>query len=84
MRHGVCKSCTRGDGDDRANVDRDTVDRRAVAVHPPTADFYRIDTALSTPQVDVGSWQLEIKGMVDRPYTLVYDELLRWRASRTS
>ena len=42
----------------------------------PTADFYRIDTALSTPQVDVGSWQLEIKGMVDRPYTLVYDELL--------
>jgi DMSO/TMAO reductase YedYZ molybdopterin-dependent catalytic subunit len=42
----------------------------------PTADFYRIDTALSTPQVDVGSWQLEIKGMVDRPYTLTYDELL--------
>ena len=42
----------------------------------PTADFYRIDTALSTPQVDVGSWELGITGMVDRPYALTYDELL--------
>ena len=42
----------------------------------PTADFYRIDTALSTPQVDVGSWELGITGMVDRPYVLTYDELL--------
>ena len=42
----------------------------------PTSDFYRIDTALQTPQVDVASWELRITGMVDAPYTLTYDELL--------
>jgi DMSO/TMAO reductase YedYZ molybdopterin-dependent catalytic subunit len=42
----------------------------------PTADFYRIDTALSTPQVDAGSWRLEMTGMVDRPLSITYDELL--------
>ena len=31
------------------------------------ADFYRIDTALTVPQVPVESWELEIKGMVDSP-----------------
>ena len=28
------------------------------------------------PQVDVATWKLEIKGLVDRPFTLTYDELL--------
>ena len=42
----------------------------------PNADFYRIDTALSTPQVDVDDWSLSITGMVDRPYTIRYDELV--------
>ncbi len=42
----------------------------------PTEDFYRIDTALSTPQVDVASWRLDITGMVDRPFSISYDELL--------
>ena len=31
------------------------------------ADFYRIDTALTVPQVPVEGWELEIKGMVDDP-----------------
>ena len=39
------------------------------------ADFYRIDTALTVPQVPVESWELEIKGMVDEPLTLTFDEL---------
>jgi len=39
-------------------------------------DFYRIDTALRVPQVDPRSWTLEVRGMVDRPFTLTYDELL--------
>jgi DMSO/TMAO reductase YedYZ molybdopterin-dependent catalytic subunit len=39
-------------------------------------DFYRIDTALLTPQVDASGWELRIHGMVDRPFTLSYDELL--------
>ena len=42
----------------------------------PNDDFYRIDTALSVPQVDVGSWTLFVEGMVDEPYGLTYDELV--------
>jgi len=38
-------------------------------------DFYRIDTALTVPQVPAESWELEIKGMVDEPLTLTFDEL---------
>ena len=40
------------------------------------ADFYRIDTALEVPDVDPTTWQLRVRGMVDRPFTLTYDELL--------
>jgi DMSO/TMAO reductase YedYZ molybdopterin-dependent catalytic subunit len=42
----------------------------------PNADFYRIDTALTVPQVSVASWKLDIGGMVSQPLTLTYDELL--------
>ncbi|MFI5255477.1 MAG: molybdopterin-dependent oxidoreductase, partial [Candidatus Limnocylindrales bacterium] len=38
--------------------------------------FYRIDTALLVPQVDVSTWKLEVSGMVDHPVSLTYDELL--------
>ncbi len=39
-------------------------------------DFYRIDTALVVPQVDPTSWTVTIKGMVERPLTLTYAQLL--------
>lgn len=39
-------------------------------------DFYRIDTALFVPRVNVDRWTLEIRGLVDKPYRLTYDELL--------
>ena len=42
----------------------------------PNSDFYRIDTALVSPQVDPATWKLDIAGMVDRPFTLTYEELL--------
>ena len=42
----------------------------------PNADFYRIDTALSVPRVDVDTWTLSFKGLVDNPFTVTYDELL--------
>ena len=42
----------------------------------PNEDFYRIDTALIVPQVDVDSWKLSVTGMVDRPFELGFDELL--------
>jgi DMSO/TMAO reductase YedYZ molybdopterin-dependent catalytic subunit len=42
----------------------------------PNGDFYRIDTALSVPQVDPGTWSLRIHGMVDREITVTYQQLL--------
>lgn len=45
-------------------------------LYVPNADFYRIDTALLVPQVDPGDWSLEVKGMVDKPFTLSYAELM--------
>jgi DMSO/TMAO reductase YedYZ molybdopterin-dependent catalytic subunit len=42
----------------------------------PTGDFYRIDTALLVPRVNAETWTLEVTGMVDRPLTFTYDELL--------
>jgi DMSO/TMAO reductase YedYZ molybdopterin-dependent catalytic subunit len=42
----------------------------------PNADFYRIDTALLVPRVDVATWKLDVTGMVAHPLTFTYDELL--------
>ncbi|MGZ4680881.1 MAG: molybdopterin-dependent oxidoreductase [Acidimicrobiales bacterium] len=65
--------------------------RSAAAPLPPGADlgidgitpfvtandgFYRVDTALSAPQVSPADWSLTIKGMVDRRLSFSYDDLL--------
>ncbi len=42
----------------------------------PNDDFYRIDTALSVPDVNPETWELSITGLVDEPYTITYAELL--------
>jgi DMSO/TMAO reductase YedYZ molybdopterin-dependent catalytic subunit len=42
----------------------------------PNDAFYRIDTALLVPRIDVETWHLEVRGRVDRPLVLTYDELL--------
>jgi DMSO/TMAO reductase YedYZ molybdopterin-dependent catalytic subunit len=42
----------------------------------PNDEFYKIDTALSVPRVDLDTWVLKIAGLVDRPYELTYDDLL--------
>jgi DMSO/TMAO reductase YedYZ molybdopterin-dependent catalytic subunit len=42
----------------------------------PTNDFYRVDTALVIPRVDVSSWQLHIDGDVEQPMTLSFKQLL--------
>lgn len=41
----------------------------------PNADFYRIDTALVVPEVDLADWRLRVHGMVERPLTFTYDQL---------
>jgi DMSO/TMAO reductase YedYZ molybdopterin-dependent catalytic subunit len=43
----------------------------------PNQDFYRVDTALILPKVSAANWQLRIHGMVDRPMTLTYDDLIK-------
>lgn len=42
----------------------------------PNDQFYKIDTALTVPMVDLSTWTLRVTGMVDRPIELTYDELL--------
>ncbi|MBC7519163.1 MAG: molybdopterin-dependent oxidoreductase [Microbacteriaceae bacterium] len=42
----------------------------------PTADFYRIDTALQVPAVDPTTWKLRITGMVEQEIEIGFDELL--------
>ncbi len=43
----------------------------------PNKDFYRIDTALVVPRVDVRTWSLSIDGMVERPLKFTLDDLLK-------
>lgn len=45
----------------------------------PNEDFFRIDTALSVPRVDIGEWGLTVTGRVDRPYRIDYFDLLDMR-----
>ena len=42
----------------------------------PNARFYRIDTALLAPNVDLASWRLRVYGLVDREVSLTFDELV--------
>ena len=42
----------------------------------PNDEFYRIDTALTFPNVDIESWSFEIKGMVDTPLRFTFADLL--------
>ena len=42
----------------------------------PAADFYKIDTTITSPSVDPSSWTLRIHGMVDHELTLSFDDLL--------
>ena len=42
----------------------------------PNKDFYRIDTSLVTPRIDLAKWRLKVSGMVERPFEMTFDELL--------
>jgi DMSO/TMAO reductase YedYZ molybdopterin-dependent catalytic subunit len=42
----------------------------------PSADFYRIDTALVVPQIDPATWSLRIHGLVEEEVVLRWDDLL--------
>jgi DMSO/TMAO reductase YedYZ molybdopterin-dependent catalytic subunit len=59
-----------------APIEPDASADGAVPFVTPNDDFYRIDTALTVPKVSVDSWQLDIDGMVRRPFSLTYEELV--------
>ena len=61
-----------------AGADIATADLTADGLTPivePNDDFYRIDTALLPPSVDLATWTLRIHGMVDHETVLTYDQL---------
>ncbi|WP_163792639.1 molybdopterin-dependent oxidoreductase [Mycobacterium stomatepiae] len=49
----------------------------------PSADFYRVDTALSVPQLSHGDWRLRIHGMVNRDATYGFDDLAHFEVVET-
>jgi DMSO/TMAO reductase YedYZ molybdopterin-dependent catalytic subunit len=51
--------------------------RSGVPWATPPGAFYRIDTALSLPQISRDQWRLRVHGMVDKPIELTFRELLR-------
>ena len=42
----------------------------------PASAFYLIDTALSSPKIDVNDWTLSVKGAVENPVEFSYKDLL--------
>ncbi|MCE2511129.1 MAG: molybdopterin-dependent oxidoreductase, partial [Acidimicrobiia bacterium] len=65
----------------------DTLDDEVPGISPyvtpisPKNEFYRIDTALTVPQVDPDRWRLRITGLVDNPYELTYQDIRAMRLS---
>jgi DMSO/TMAO reductase YedYZ molybdopterin-dependent catalytic subunit len=49
--------------------------RSGVPWATPNSDFYRIDTALTVPQIDPDKWRLRIHGMVEHELTLTFEQL---------
>ncbi|MGH9876950.1 MAG: molybdopterin-dependent oxidoreductase [Nitrososphaerales archaeon] len=41
----------------------------------PNDRFYKIDTSIVTPVIDSNMWRLMVKGLVENPLTLTYNEL---------
>lgn len=42
----------------------------------PNSDFYRVDTALTLPQVPADQWTLTVHGLVNHPIRLSYHDIL--------
>jgi DMSO/TMAO reductase YedYZ molybdopterin-dependent catalytic subunit len=42
----------------------------------PNGEFYRIDTALSVPEINVDEWELRVHGLVEEEVRLTFQDLL--------
>ena len=58
-----------------ADANFSDLDNEETSYITPNDDFYRIDTALSFPTVDLDTWRLRISGMVDTELELSYDDI---------
>ena len=45
--------------------------------YTPNATFYRVDTALVVPQLTTANWELRIHGMVDKPISINFGDLMK-------
>ena len=55
------------------------VQSKAAGVTPwltPNKDFYRIDTALSVPEINAQDWELRVHGLVEQEVRLSFQDLL--------
>jgi DMSO/TMAO reductase YedYZ molybdopterin-dependent catalytic subunit len=52
------------------------LDKSSIPWQTPSSSFYRIDTALSVPDIDPSHWSLRIHGMVDKEIKIDYAQLL--------
>ena len=51
--------------------------RASAPFSTPLKEFYRVDTALVIPRIDVDNWVLEIDGKVDNKLSITFAELLK-------
>ena len=61
---------------DSSTIYEDEVKPGELLYITPNDDFYRIDTALSFPNVNLDTWKLRIHGMVDNELELTYQDIL--------
>ena len=50
--------------------------RGVTPLRTSNAAFYRVDTNLTVPRVNADRWELKIDGLVDRPMTITYQQLM--------
>ena len=76
---GVIKDLTLPAAADPAPAFPQGIEGKVPGVAPfrtPNADFYRIDTRLTLPVIDVDTWTLTIDGDVEEDMTFTFDDLL--------
>ncbi|MCU1390815.1 MAG: oxidoreductase molybdopterin binding [Ilumatobacteraceae bacterium] len=59
-----------------ADPSLDADNKGLAALITPINNFYRIDTAISFPSVSLASWRLKVTGLVDKPLSLSFDDIM--------
>ena len=76
---GLWQFLTRSFGSSMLTVGGGSGDSRTPGMQPeitPIDDHYTVSKNFRDPTVDAADWKLEIAGLVERPYTLRYDDIM--------